>query len=137
MNKQNHDQIISRKKEKTGWLRSAGESLLDLLYPGRCPVCERILLRNEPMICEKCARELPWVREPFCRKCGRMISDPARELCSDCESRLHYFDEGRAAFLYEKGMRRSVDRMKFHNHREYIPFYARSMTAAAASVLPV
>ena len=70
MNKQNHDQIISRKKEKTGWLRSAGESLLDLLYPGRCPVCERILLRNEPMICEKCARELPWVREPFCRKCG-------------------------------------------------------------------
>ena len=137
MNKQNHDQIISRKKEKTGWLRSAGESLLDLLYPGRCPVCERILLRNEPMICEKCARELPWVREPFCRKCGRMISDPARELCSDCESRLHYFDEGRAAFLYEKGMRRSVDRMKFHNHREYIPFYARSMTAASASVLPV
>ena len=115
MNKQNHDQVISRKKEKTGWLRSAGASLLDLLYPGRCPVCERILLRNEPMICEKCARE----------------------LCSDCESRLHYFDEGRAAFLYEKGMRRSVDRMKFHNHREYIPFYARSMAAASASVLPV
>ena len=54
MNKQNHDQIISRKKEKTGWLRSAGASLLDLLYPGRCPVCERILLRNEPI--DECMR---------------------------------------------------------------------------------
>ena len=132
-----NERIFFEKKEKAGLPACAGESLLDLLYPRRCPVCEKILLRNEPLICGKCARELPWVREPFCRKCGRMISDPSRELCSDCESRLHFFDEGRAAFLYEKGIRQSVDRMKFQNRRAYIPFYAQAMAAAAAPVLPV
>ena len=55
--------------------------------------------------------------------CGKPLIRHERELCADCETSGHRFDEGRAVFLYEKGIRLSVNRMKFLNRREYLPFY--------------
>ena len=101
---------------------------LDFFYPGRCPVCGRIL------------------KEPVCVRCGKPIASLEKALCADCERTDHAFTEGRAALLYEKGVRLSVNRMKFYNHREYLPFYAACMYAAhrghlqkwnAACIIPV
>ena len=116
---------------------------LDFFYPGRCPVCGRILAKEESLVCRRCRAELPWVKEPVCVRCGKPIASP---LCADCERTDHAFTEGRAALLYEKGVRLSVNRMKFYNHREYLPFYAACMYAAhrghlqkwnAACIIPV
>ena len=64
--------------------------------------------------------ELPWVAEPVCIRCGKPIASPEKALCADCARTDHAFTEGRAALLYEKGIRLSVNRMKFYNHREYL-----------------
>ena len=104
-----------------------GTVFLNLLYPPRCPVCERILLPKEDLICGECQKALPYVEEPFCMCCGKPLLRHEKELCADCETRGHIFSEGRAVFLYEKGIRLSVNRMKFLNRREYLPFYARCL----------
>lgn len=111
------------------------EKLLDILYPRRCPVCGRILAKDRKLVCSACARDLPWVREPVCLRCGKPISSPERAFCADCSRVDHNFSEGRSALLYEKGIRLSVNRMKFYNHREYIPFYAACLYTAGKKYL--
>ena len=111
----------------TACLKAAGGLLLDVLYPPRCPVCESILLPSEDLICGRCEASLPYVREPFCMCCGKPLWRHESQLCADCEARPHLFEEGRAVFLYEKGVRLSVNRLKFLNRREYIPFYGECL----------
>ncbi len=60
-------------------------------------------------------------------RCGKPISNHEKEFCTDCEIHSHLFNEGRAVFLYEKGVRLSINRLKFYNHREYIPFYGECL----------
>lgn len=125
-------------------LERAGEYLLDLLYPRRCPICQKILTSRDGRVCSGCREHLPYIREPFCKKCGKPLRREEQEYCGDCERTDHLFRQGRAVFLYEKSFRRSVHRMKFQNHREYLDFYAEEMAAAdelrrwkPAVILPV
>ena len=69
--------------------------------------------------------------------CGKPLNLPERELCADCERRNHLFDEGRAVFLYEKGIRLSVNRMKFLNRREYLSFYGECLLQVFVQMEPV
>ena len=108
-------------------LKKAGGFLLNVLYPPRCPVCETILLPSEHFVCVRCKASLPYVREPFCMCCGKPLAHQENQLCTDCETHPHLFEEGRAVFLYEKGVRLSVNRLKFLNRREYIPFYGECL----------
>lgn len=68
--------------------------LLDLLYPGKCPFCARILERGEEGWCASCPDELPWT-EPGDGK--------AVEGCDACLSPLWYRD----------GVREGMHRYKF------------------------
>lgn len=108
-------------------LQSAGSKILDILYPPRCPVCEVVLLPGEGSVCRRCVKHLPYVREPYCMRCGKPLLRHEAELCADCETHPHMFDEGRAVFMYEKGIRLSVNRLKFMNRREYIPFFGECL----------
>lgn len=117
-------------------LSRAGSVFLDVLYPPRCPVCETILIPGEGLVCRRCAGALPYVREPYCMCCGKPLIHHERELCADCGNRRHLFDEGRAVFLYEKGVRLSVNRLKFLNRREYIPFYGKCLFQLYLEVQP-
>lgn len=133
INREHSHQITrftSERKEESGSqnplvkaARMLCSGALDFLYPPRCPLCERILLPEEGLVCAACRDKISFVSHPRCFKCGKPVSDPRRELCGDCERHPHLYDQGRAAFLYEKQVRRSVDRLKFYNRREYIPFY--------------
>lgn len=105
----------------------AADALLDLLYPRRCPICEKILEKKEGLVCGKCRERLPYIREPLCKKCGKPLNRQEQEYCPDCGKTEHEFVCGRSIFLYEKEFRRSVHRMKFQNRREYLDFYAREM----------
>ena len=111
--------------------------LLDLIYPPRCPICDKVLAIPERRkgICPSCAGTLPWVCGPYCLKCGKPLADERKEYCASCLSREHLFIQGRSVFCYEKALRDSVLRMKFHNRREYLDFYAKAISASAGSFL--
>lgn len=68
------------------------ESLLDLLFPPKCPFCGAI--QDHPGICPECRRELPWTEDP----------DQVRELPGGlrCAAPLWYEDRARNGLLRMK-----------------------------------
>ena len=99
-------------------------------------MCQRVLppSGNDPafrswrgLVCGDCAKHLPRIREPYCLKCGKELNDETEEYCPDCAAGTHFFTEGRSLFRYEKDLRGSILRMKFHNKREYLDFYAAAL----------
>lgn len=61
-------------------------------------------------------------------KCGKPVADERTEYCDDCKRQRHFFDQGVAAFTYTGALRASVHKMKSANRRDYLPFFAESMT---------
>lgn len=108
--------------------------LLDLLYPPRCPVCDRLVKTQE--ICEVCRRlgRPERVRQPLCMRCGKPLVQDIREYCFDCAHQTHLFTEGRAVFLY-RGMEDAMHRFKNGNRREYAYVYGQELFKALQPVL--
>lgn len=104
------------------WGGPLRETVLSLLYPRRCPVCDKIVEKG--LICEACKDKMTVIRAPYCMRCGKEIEKSSEELCDDCKRRRHLFEQNRAVFRYTKEARQSVARFKFHNKREYVDYYA-------------
>ncbi len=60
-------------------------------------------------------------------KCGRSLSDETRILCRECTGREHFFNSGRAAFVYDDVLKESVYRYKYGGRAEYADYYAEKM----------
>lgn len=97
---------------KAGW-----DGLLDLVYPPRCLLCERL---DRPAVCDECAAAFTPVPEPFCPRCGRPI-DEAGASCRTCRERMQgaeeeegwAFDAARACAIYEGAIRHGIHRLKY------------------------
>ena len=103
------------------------EEMITLLYPRRCPLCQDILTDKAALICMKCRTKAVPIRGPKCKTCGKPVASLETEYCPDCQEKTHFFTSGRAVFLYEKEIRKSVYQFKFHNKREYAGFYVSEM----------
>ena len=100
--------------------------LLDILYPRRCPVCDRAVKPFGSLICETCKEEFEYIREPYCMKCGKELEQGETEYCGDCMRHKHLFISGRAVFVY-KDMSDSIYRFKYKGRQEYAAYYAECM----------
>ncbi len=118
-------------KKGFGYIKRAGELAVGLLYPPRCPLCDRILPLFGGRVCGDCRKKLPWIVQPYCLKCGKMLDAWEKEYCADCLGHSHDFTQGIAAFCYAGDLRGSVQRMKFSGRREYLDFYAEAMVYRA------
>ena len=106
---------------------------LDLLFPRRCPACDRVLVIGE-MVCPQCTDRLTIIQSPFCRKCGKALTDSREEYCIDCESRKHLFREGRALYEYPC-IKESIYRFKYRGRKEYAEFYGRELAHHLGKVI--
>ena len=85
-----------------------------LLFPTRCPVCDRIVKPFGEKICLECLPKLRTVTPPWCMKCGKKIQGD-EEL-------------DRARTLYEYGTAApSLYRFKYKGRQEYADFYGEEM----------
>lgn len=99
------------------------EKLIELIYPKRCPICERIVLPKGAFICKECYENLQWVNAPYCLKCGKPIQDSTKEYCYDCENKDFHYEYGYGMWIYDENLRRSIVGFKYKNRREYADFY--------------
>lgn len=104
-------------------IRRIIDFLLDILFPRECPVCGDIAVSKGDYVCAACKGEFVPIRSPYCLKCGKQITDTGAQLCTGCLGKSHDFDEGRAAFLYNDAMRKSIYRFKYNNKQEYARYY--------------
>lgn len=109
---------------------------LDWIYPRRCPICDEIRKRNSPPVCERCRKNLYWIREPRCKKCGKPVGE-RQEFCSDCRKKVHKYKQGYAVFVYHRGMQASMMRFKEQGRQEYAEFYARMMQMTGEELLRI
>ena len=102
-------------------------SILDVLYPPRCPICDGVRLSDEPVCCPGCLSKFSFISEPYCLCCGRPLSGEEREFCYDCSKRTRNYSGGVSLAVYEGLWRDSIVRFKFHNREEYASWYAEQM----------
>ena len=103
--------------------------LKDIVFPKRCPVCDEVVAFGEGNIHSECKAKLKYISEPVCMKCGKPILTAITDLCTDCSRRRHQFDVGRAVWIYEQQMRRSVAAFKYRGRQEYAEFYTEQILA--------
>ena len=116
-------------KEKTGrGLRWVAETIVGLIYPPRCPICDRVTA-PECVPCRKCAETVQLAAEPVCKRCGKPLDGERAEFCLDCGKRRHAYCQGKAVFVYQGNIRQSMYRFKYANRREYAAYYAREAAA--------
>lgn len=107
---------------------------VDLLFPARCPVCDRVMKFREGLICRDCISKVKYIREPACMKCGKPVMKEETEYCHDCMKRTHAFVKGRAVFEYGS-MAESIYRFKYKGRREYGEFYGVCMAHALGGLI--
>lgn len=102
--------------------------MLDIFYPHRCPICDDVLpVGIDCTACVKCERIVQKAVRPYCMKCGKPIGDERKEFCTDCEKREHFYLQGKAAFVYDKYMQKSIAAFKYRGRREYGNYYAEQI----------
>ena len=102
------------------------ETLVNLVFPRRCPVCDAVVPTGEGLICRQCVPKPLYITEPRCRRCGKQLGGEEQEFCADCLRRRHVFDYGYALYDYQS-MKKSIYRFKYSRRCEYAAFYAQDL----------
>jgi len=100
------------------------QTVLDFIYPRRCPICGDIAIPRGELACEECRSVLKAISEPRCKKCSKPIENEEKEYCLDCETKKHHYTKGFALWIYDSVMKKSLADFKFHGRQEYAAFYA-------------
>ncbi|BBF44814.1 competence protein F homolog, phosphoribosyltransferase domain [Lachnospiraceae bacterium KM106-2] len=108
-------------------LKKMVEDFLGLLYPKRCPICEKIVIPKDKRICEECYENLKLIHEPRCKKCSKPISNAETEYCYDCQKREFHYEKGYALWVYDSAMRKSIAAFKYKNRVENGAFYVEEL----------
>lgn len=105
------------------------DTILNILFPRRCPVCGEIVRPAGGHICLSCLHRLSFIKSPTCKKCGKEITDETTEFCDDCMAHRHAFEYGLALVNYDETAKASMAQIKYNNKREYLDFYGAAIYA--------
>jgi ComF family protein len=98
---------------------SAGESLLRIVYPGRCKACGGGLAKGERFFCACCLDGVRLIPGPRCTVCGRPYpgGSGGEHPCVDCLGGGPSFDMARAAAAYEGVVKEAIHLYKYRELR--------------------
>ncbi|MBW1682328.1 MAG: ComF family protein [Deltaproteobacteria bacterium] len=95
-------------------------SLLNLIYPPRCPVCLDFLAAapdsEDPLssFCAACLSGFHEISSPLCPCCGTPFPGEGPDhLCEPCLRKAPAFDALRAPYLYEGALMTAIHRLKY------------------------
>lgn len=111
------------------------QTILECIYPKRCPLCHDIIMPKGKRICAKCRTTIRILTEPRCKKCSKKLERVEDEYCFDCAHTSHHFEEGYGVFAYDRVMQRSMSYFKFHGRREYGEFYGEMLIRFGATAI--
>lgn len=102
-------------------------TLIDYIYPPRCPICDDILEGRKNFPCVKCYHKISYIKSPRCMKCGKQLDDEYKEYCFDCVKKRHYYTRGIAVWSYQDSIKQSIYNFKYNNRRDNSKFYANEI----------
>jgi ComF family protein len=98
------------------------KSLIDLIYPPRCPICQAFLQDQNTLqgkqdipFCQDCFKEFTEIKSPICSLCGRPFSGGVEQdrVCEDCLRRRPSYDIARAPYLYDGALMTAIHELKY------------------------
>jgi ComF family protein len=101
---------------------NALKSLIDLIYPPRCPICQAFLQEQVAIhgghdlpFCQACFEDFTEVKPPICSLCGRPFSEGVEQdrVCEDCIRRRPSYDVARAPYLYDGALMKAIHELKY------------------------
>lgn len=98
--------------------------VLDLIYPRRCPLCNRIRPYQQAVVCPECLQKVKKVEAPKCLKCGKTIQSDEEEYCMDCTAIPKSYKRGYPVFEYTEPIKNALYDFKYKNQRDYAGFFA-------------
>jgi ComF family protein len=105
------------------------DPVLAVVFPGRCPVCARLL--DRPLagpLCQRCWRQLPRHRGSRCQ-CGYVLPDGLSGPCGRCRRGLSPFRSGASLGPYQGSLRTVVHEFKFRGRRRVAERLAEELLA--------
>lgn len=108
--------------------------LLELLFPRRCPICDKPIPKIGTLICHGCLEKTEYVKSPFCLKCGKEVKDDLTEYCYDCTNKHHEYIRGRALYEYST-VCDSIYRFKYAGRKEYAEAYGQEAAKHLGTVI--
>lgn len=102
--------------------------LLDILYPRKCPVCDRIITPKGALICPPCRKRVSLITEPRCKQCGKALMFEEKEYCEGCQKHERRFRYGVALMDYDSVGRKILTDLKYRGKRDNADY----LTAEAA-----
>lgn len=98
---------------------------LELLYPRRCPACDRPV-KLSMLCCEECEKTFVRILDNYCMKCGKPLEDEGAEYCESCKKIRHRYSRGRALYHY-KTVNEAIYRFKYSGRAEYAEYFGKQM----------
>ncbi len=122
---------VLKKIQKRAAKADMGNKIMDVIFPLRCPVCDRPVPYPERRqgVCPECREGFLLIKGARCCLCGRKLAGSEEELCRDCRinSGRHCYTKGIALYEYNDMMREAVYRFKYEGRREYAGFFGKMM----------
>ncbi len=97
------------------------DKLLDIIFPPKCPFCQKILDSSVP-VCRDCFSSLPFIDENACSICGRPTGEFSHSICTSCRSNKTSFTHSFAPLIYKENARNTLLALKSSYH----PYYAKA-----------
>jgi ComF family protein len=88
----------------------------NLLFPPKCTLCGKLLEKQETDLCKNCRLDSP--------------------ECAGVHKNFSFLDSWAAVWYYEKYVRDSLLRYKFHRARHYAPVYGRMLAMRLQQLYP-
>jgi len=98
-------------------LRSAGQALLDVVFPRWCVECHGVVEAGSLQhVCEACLKQISFSRVPHCATCGWPFPGDVQgaRRCPNCVDLDPAFQEGRTGMLMRGAARTFVHELKYH-----------------------
>lgn len=112
-------------------------SVLDMLFPPVCPLCEEAVIAEGPL-CPACSAGFSEhrVESPFCGVCGVpfLHSPGPGHRCGECQTEGRPFVEARSAYVYGAGVDAAVKAFKYGGRSMLSEALGEMLLGASASL---
>lgn len=133
--------IMGANNKRLQWLRSIGQTVLDLLLPPKCLKCS-VRVDQAHSICPDCWKDLHFITDPKCKCCGYPFeinlgndySALGEQRCGACQKVERSFDKAVSALRYDDDSRQMVIGFKHHDRVEYAAYFTKLLSQAGAAL---
>jgi len=93
-------------------------SLVDFVFPARCPLCFRPTQSSDPhALCSPCLSKVTFISPPFCTKCGIPFTSRTEKshLCGRCLIEETSYGRARAVCTFGGSAKTAIHTFKYQN----------------------